>query len=158
MNLPRDSKSRALWKHGALHARPERVRDPLFQHSDFFDPRDLVLIKYEMLRRARVEGQSVAAAARAFGFSRVAFYQARDAFQQEGLPGLLPRRRGPKQASKLTAAVLEFIEQQRAADSHLHAPELARLIRQHLGLAVHPRSIERALARRAKKGRHRASS
>jgi hypothetical protein len=95
MNPPRDSKSRALWKQGALHTRPEHVRDPLFQHSEFFDPRDLVLVKYEMLRRARVEGQSVAAAARAFGFSRVAFYQARDAFQQEGLPGLLPRRRGP---------------------------------------------------------------
>jgi transposase len=158
MNPPRDSKSRALWKHGALHTRPERVCDPLFQHSEFFDPRDLVLVKYEMLRRARVEGQSVATAARAFGFSRVAFYQARAAFQQEGLPGLLPRRRGPKQARKLTTAVLEFIDQQRAADSHLHAPELARLIRQHLGLAVHPRSIERALARRTKKGRHRASS
>jgi transposase-like protein len=150
MNPPRDSKGRALWKHGALHARPERVHDPLFQRSEFFDPRDLVLVKYEMLRRARVEGQSVAAAARAFGFSRVAFYQARAAFQQKGLPGLLPR--------KLTSAVLEFIDQQRAADSHLHAPELARLIRQHLGLAVHPRSIERALARRAKKGRHRESS
>jgi transposase len=158
MNPPRDSKSRALWKHGALHTRPERVRDLLFQHSEFFDPRDLVLVKYEMLRRARVEGHSVAAAARAFGFSRVAFYQARAAFQQEGLPGLLPHRRGPKQARKLTTAVLEFIDQQRAADSHLHAPELARLIRQHLGLAVHPRSIERALARGAKKGRHRASS
>jgi hypothetical protein len=86
MNPPRDSKSRALWKHGALHTRPERVCDPLFQHSEFFDPRDLMLVKYEMLRRARVEGQSVAAAARDFGFSRVAFYQARAAFQQEGRP------------------------------------------------------------------------
>jgi hypothetical protein len=158
MNPPRDSKSRALRKQGALHARPEHVCDPLFQHSDFFDPRDLVLVKYEMLRRVRVEGQSVAAAARAFGFSRVAYYQTRGAFQREGLPGLLPRRRGPKQASKLTAAVLEFIDQQRAADSHLHAPELASLIRQRLRLTVHPRSIERALARRTKKGRRCASS
>jgi transposase len=158
MNPPRDSKGRALWKHGALHTRPEQVRDPLFQHSEFFDPRDLVLVKYEMLRRVRVDGQSAAAAARAFGFSRVAFYQARAAFQKEGLPGLLPRRRGPKQASKLTADVLEFIDRQRAADSQLRAPELARRIRRHLGLTVHPRSIERALARRAKKGRHRASS
>ncbi|HVP12786.1 MAG TPA: helix-turn-helix domain-containing protein [Phycisphaerae bacterium] len=158
MNPPRDSKSRALRKQGALHARPEQVRDPLFQHSEFFDPRDLVLVKYEMLRRVRVDGQSAAATARAFGFSRVAFYQARGAFQQEGLPGLLPRRRGPKQASKLTAPVLEFIDQQRTADSHLHAPELARLIRRHLRLTVHPRTIERALARRTKKGQRRASS
>ncbi len=61
MNPPRDSKGRALGKHGTLHTRPEQVRDPLFQHSEFFDPRDLVLVKYEMLRRVRIEGMGVTA-------------------------------------------------------------------------------------------------
>ena len=153
MDERQDSKRKALREHGVLNARANEVKDPLFQSSEFFDPLDLVLVKYEMLRRVRVEGSSVAAAARAFGFSRVAFYQAMAAFQKEGLPGLLPRRRGPKAANKLTATVLEFIDQQRAADSHLRAPQLAVLLRKHLRLAVHPRSIERALARRAKKGR-----
>jgi len=153
MDERHDSKRKALREHGALNARASTVTDPLFQNSEFFDPQDLVLVKYEMLRRVRVEGLSVAAAAKAFGFSRVAFYQAMAAFQKEGLPGLLPRRRGPKAANKLTDTVLEFIDQQRAADSHLRAPQLAVLLRQHLHLAVHPRSIERALARRAKKGR-----
>jgi transposase len=153
MDERQDSKRTALREHGALNARARAVKDPLFQNSEFFDPRDLVLVKYEMLRRVRVEGLSVAAAAKAFGFSRVAFYQALAAFQKDGLPGLLPRRRGPKAANKLTDTVLEFLDQQRAADSHLRAPQLAVLLRQHLHLAVHPRSIERALARRAKKGR-----
>jgi lysophospholipase L1-like esterase len=63
--------------------------------------------------------------AKAFGFSRVALYQALAAFQKEGLSGLLPRRRGPKAANKLTDAVLEFIDQQRAADGGLRAPALA---------------------------------
>ena len=89
-------------EHGALHPRPHQVHDPLFQRSAFFDPRDLVLVKYEMLRRVRVEGQSVTQVAERFGFSRVAFYQAMAAFQKQGLVGLLPRRRGPKAASKLT--------------------------------------------------------
>ena len=148
-----DSKSRALREHGVLHPKPGRVRDPLFQHGEFFDPRDLVLVKYEMLRRVRIEGQSATQAAKAFGFSRVAFYQAMAAFQKEGLPGLLPRRRGPKEAHKLTEAVLEFIDQQRSADSCLRAPELAGIVQEQLGVSVHPRSIERALARRRKKGR-----
>jgi len=153
MDERHDSKRRALREHGALNARASEVKDALFQDSEFFDPQDLVLVKYEMLRRVRVEGSSVAVAARAFGFSRVAFYQAMAAFQKEGLPGLLPRRRGPKAANKLTEAVLEFIDQQRATDSSLRAPQLAALLRKHLHLSVHPRSIERALARRAKKGR-----
>ena len=154
MDEQQDSKSRALREHGALHPRPDQVHDPLFQDSEFFDPRDLVLVKYEMLRRVRVEGRPVSEAAKAFGFSRVALYQAMAAFRKEGLPGLLSRRRGPKAANKLTDAVLEFIDRQRAADSSLRAPQLAAMIRKHLSLSVHPRSIERALARRAKKGRH----
>ncbi|MEI7837759.1 MAG: helix-turn-helix domain-containing protein [Planctomycetota bacterium] len=152
-----DSKCRALREHGTLHPRPERVHDPLFQNSEFFDPHDLMLVKYEMLRRVRVEGHSATQAAKVFGFSRVAFYQAVAAFQREGLPGLLPRRRGPKRATKLTQTVLEFVDLQRAADTNLRAPELARRVREHLGLSIHPRSIERALARRAKKGRHMES-
>jgi transposase len=105
-----------------------------------------------MLRRVRVEGMSVTDAAESFGVSRVTFYQALEAFQAEGLPGLLPRRRGPKAASKLTDAVLAFIDRQRAADPSLRAPELAEKVQEHLSLSVHPRSIERALARRAKRG------
>ena len=153
MDERQDSKRKALQEQGALNTRVSEVKDPLFQSSEFFDPQDLVLVKYEMLRRVRVEGSSVAAAAKAFGFSRVAFYQAMAAFQKEGLPGLLPRRRGPKAANKLTEAVLEFIDGQRATDSTLRTPQLAVLLRKHLHLTVHPRSIERALARRAKKGR-----
>ena len=154
MDEQQHSKARTLREHGSLHPRPSQVHDPLFQHSEFFDPRDLTLVKYEMLRRVRVEGRPASEAARAFGFSRVALYQAMAAFQKEGLPGLLARRRGPKAANKLTEAVLEFIDQQRAADNSLRAPQLAAMVQQHLGLSVHPRSVERALARRAKKGRH----
>jgi transposase len=154
MDERQDGKGRALREHGALHPRPSHVHDPIFQNSEFFDPRDLVLVKYEMIRRVRVEGRPASEAAKAFGFSRVALYQAMAAFQAEGLPGLLPRRRGPKAANKLTDEVLEFIDQQRAADGGLRAPALARMVQERLGLSVHPRSIERALARRAKKGRH----
>jgi transposase len=154
MDERQDSKSRALREHGALHPRPNQVHDPTFQDSEFFDSRDLVLVKYEMIRRVRVEGRPVSEVANAFGVSRVALYQAMAAFQSEGLPGLLPRRRGPKSANKLTDEVLAFIDQQRAADSSLRAPELAKMVQERLGLSVHPRSIERALARRAKKGRH----
>jgi transposase len=154
MDQPADDKSRALREHAALNPRPKRVIDLLFQHSEFFDPRDLVQVKYEMLRRVRVEHRPASEAAKAFGFSRVAFYQAMAAYQNEGLPGLLPHRRGPKQGHKLTVEVLKFIDQCRATDGNLRPAELAGKIRERLGVSVHPRSIGRALARRAKKGRH----
>jgi transposase len=152
MPVRTDAKREALAETGSINLRPEEVRDPLFQDSEFFDARDLVQVKYEMLRRVRVDGVSVAQAARSFGFSRVAFYQALTAFEQRGLPGLIRKRPGPKRAHKIYGAVLEFIDQRLAEDSSLRAGDLAEMVRKKFQLSVHPRSIERALTRR-KKGR-----
>src|SRR5690349_24735330 len=98
----RDPKSRALQQEGSLHPHPEQVTDELFLTNEFFDARDLVQVKYEMLRRVQSDGQPVNRAAAAFGFSRPSFYQAQATFQQGGLPALIPHKRGPRQAHKLT--------------------------------------------------------
>jgi hypothetical protein len=90
----RDLKSKALQQEGSLHPRPEQVRDELFLSHEFFDPRDLVQVKYEMLRRVQSDGQTVSQSAAHFGFSRPSFYQAQTAFEQGGLPALMARKRG----------------------------------------------------------------
>ena len=129
------------------------MRDAAFtEGSPFFDPEDLVQVKCEMLRRVREEGARVSAASAAFGFSRPSFYAAQAAFQEAGLPGLVPQRPGPRRAHKLSAAVLALLEQALAAEPALSSAALAGLLEERLALRVHPRSIERALARRAKKG------
>ena len=51
-----DAKAEALRRQGELHCRPDDVQDELFRTNEFFDPRDLVQVKYEMLRRARSMG------------------------------------------------------------------------------------------------------
>ena len=38
-----------------LSQAPEKVRDPKFREGNFFDPRDVVQVKYEMLRRVSIE-------------------------------------------------------------------------------------------------------
>src|SRR5215469_7428127 len=83
-----DRKQLALRQQGALNPRPEQVTDQLFLTNEFFDPRDLVQVKYEMLRRVQSDGQPVSRAAAALGFSRPSFYQAQATFQQGGLPAL----------------------------------------------------------------------
>jgi transposase len=148
-----DAKRQALRESRSLNRRPQGVRDPLFQQGSFFDAEDLVQVKYEMLRRVRLEGQSIAKAAGDFGLSRVAYYQVLDAFQREGLPGLVTKRPGPRRAHKLSATVMEFLEEELAQDGSLRAAELAERVRKKFGLVVHPRSIERSLARQRKKGR-----
>ena len=146
-----DPKLEALRQQGVLNPRPGEVTDELFIEDSFFDARDLVQVKYEMLRRVQAEGKSVSAAAAAFGFSRPSFYQAQSAFGQDGLAGLVPHKRGPKQAHKLTEEVLALIRAARSENPSVRPGELAHLIQQRFGTTVHPRSIERALLRHQKK-------
>jgi transposase len=148
-----DRKRQLLKQQGCLHSRSDRVHDALFSQSEFFDPRDLVQVRYEMLRRVRIDGISATEAARQYGFSRVAFYHALAAFSRCGLPGLFPQRRGPKQAHKLTDKIVLLMAQAKSKDPDLPASDLATMVRDQFGLSIHPRSIERALAKVRKRGR-----
>ena len=94
------AKSEALRTRGTLNPHPERISAPLFRASVFFDARDLVQVKYEMLRQVCREGVSVQTAARTHGFSRVAWYQVQARYDAQGLPGLLPQPRGPRRPPK----------------------------------------------------------
>jgi transposase len=150
---PPDPKSQALRQRATLNPNPERVSDPLFSASDFFDARDLVQVKYEMVRRVRVDGQPVSHSAAAFGFSRPTFYEAHAALEEGGLAALVPRKPGPRRSHKLDAEVMEFLGKLLAEDGSLRAVELARRVRERFGRTVHPRSVEWALARGEKKRR-----
>jgi transposase len=147
----KDPKLQALREGGSLNPRPEDVTDPLFASDSFCDPRDLVQVKYEMLRRVETEGHSITRAATAFGFSRPSFYQALSALEQDGLAGLVPHKRGPKQAHKLTNEVMDFIADIRQKQPEVRIAELRRLIQERFGITVHPRSIQRSLLRHQKK-------
>jgi transposase len=146
-------KAAALRRHHALNPKPQAVQDPAFSGDNpFFDPNDLVQVKYEMLRRVREEGQRVSEASMEFGFSRPSYYEAQAAFENEGLPGLLPQRPGPKRAHKLSETVLDALEAALAENPTLNSTALARMAQERFDLMVHPRSVERALQRRRKKG------
>src|SRR3989442_13799362 len=150
---PPDPKIEALRQRASLNPHPERVSDALFvgAGATFFDARDLVQVKYEMVRRVRVDGHPASRTAVAFGVSRPSFYQAQSALQRAGLAALVPQKPGPRPAHKLDENVVKFLLQERTADPSLRAPELARCVRKRFGRRVHPRSVERALARREKK-------
>jgi transposase len=127
-----DPKAEALRESRTLNPRPEEVTDEAFTASDFFDARD---------------GVSVSSAAAAFGLSRQSYYQAAAALGEAGLAGLLPGKPGPRGAHKLTGEVLGHLRALAASDSGLRPAGLAEAVAQRFGIRVHPRSIERALAR-----------
>ncbi len=147
-----ESKEVVLRDQGALNPRPEGIKDEEFRSQDFFDARDLVQVRYEMLRRHRVDRRPATEVAASFGLSRQAFYKTRAAFEDQGISGLLPRRRGPKRAHKCTEEVLDFVEKWRSiTPKDTDAQSMVEIIQQRFGVSINPRSIDRALARRKKK-------
>jgi transposase len=146
---PADPKEKVLRECGALNTHP--VADALFKDNDFFDPRDLVQVKYEMLRKVHKERQPISHVAASFGFSRPSLYQTMSDFEREGIAGLLPRKRGPQGGHKLTHEVLEFIEEMLAMDKPMSIPALLDEVEKRFGVRVHRRSLERARRHREKK-------
>lgn len=142
-----DPKEEALREQRSLNPRAGEVTEAEFAGSEFFDPRDVVQVKYEMVRRVRVEGEPVGATAKAFGFSRPSFYEASATLDEEGLAGLVPERPGPRRAHKLNDEIVAFVQDRLAADTSLRPRDLVDPIAERFGISVHARSIERALAR-----------
>ncbi|MFJ8391031.1 helix-turn-helix domain-containing protein [Streptomyces sp. NPDC094438] len=143
-----DPKVETLRASRTLNPRPQDVVDEVFCASPFCDPRDLVQVKYEMVRRVRVDKIPVSRATRAFGFCRQVYYDAVAALDVGGPAALVPGKPGPKGPRKLTDEVMEYVETLLAATPSLRSAQLATAIADRFALRVHPRSIERALARR----------
>ena len=145
-----DQKTLELKRTGTLNPRPNSISDTLFKENPFFDPKDLLQVRYEMLRRHSMEGVSIVDVATKFGVSRPTVYQAQSAFQQAGLSGLLPKHRGPKEGHKLSAEVIEYMRTLRAAEPGITTVACVQAIQERFGITVHRRSLERALASKKK--------
>lgn len=146
-----DPKEEALRSQGALNPRPESVTDPEFVEDPFFDARDLVQVRYEMVRRVEVEGEPVTEATRAFGCSRPTFYKTKAALDSEGLPGLLPKKRGPRGGHKMKGEILAAVLSAKEEAPSISPEDLAAMVLSRFGVLVHPRTVRRALSRRKKK-------
>lgn len=157
--MPENSLSKAkpqtLRDFGTFNPGHAKVRHALFQNSEFFDPQDLPQLKYETLRSVEKDGYSVAKAAREFGLSRPTIYQSQTHFRAGGFAGLLPAKPGPKEPHKLTSPVLAYLKELLQAEPSLKARQLVVRVRKRFQLKIHPRTIEKALKPKAKRGRQK---
>lgn len=153
-----DPKLEALKALGSLNPEPDAVDDELFQSSEFFDRRDLVQVRYEMLRRVRADRRSITETVERFGVSRPTYYRVDADFEKEGLAGLMPRKRGPKDGHKLSAQVVDSLHAALAEDPGLDTRALVRVLELEHGIKAHPRTVERALERRKKKAHRRPAT
>lgn len=148
----RQHKLESLRQTGTFNSRAALVRAPLAQsHPEFFDPRDKLQVKYEMLRAHFVQGLPVAHVCRTYGYSRQGFYQVSELFFAGGLAALVDSKPGRKGPTKCGPEVMAFVLSERRREPRLSGNELANRVQQKFGISVHRRTVERILAGRAKK-------
>lgn len=138
-----ETKKAFLEKEALLNPKPERVRHPLFETLEFFDPLDLPQVRYEMLRAARAETSSVTEACRLFGFSREYFYKLERAFQRRGYVALLGSPMGRRPLLALNQEIIHFIVQRKLEQPRLGAEALRQEIHRLYQVDCSRRTVER---------------
>jgi transposase len=139
-SLTQEQRRHTLAAAGLLHPRPESVVAQLFvSGGPFFFALDKVQVKYEMLRAHLVDGLPVINAASEHGYSRAAFYLVAEAFDEEGMHGLLDEKRGRRGPLKVTPEINEYVR----SAQHLSGAELSREVAERFGVLLHRRTLER---------------
>jgi hypothetical protein len=57
--MPSAEKITQLQQWGVLNTKPESIKNSLFNQYSFFDPYDLLQVKYEMLRHVYIDGWGI---------------------------------------------------------------------------------------------------
>ena len=126
-----------------LHPTPELVHDERFQEEGgFFDPKDIVQVKYELLRLCHVEGNDVASACARFGFSRTTYYKVYEAFLDGGIPALMGRPKGRPKPIKLNEIVLGYLIAEKAKNPNLAALKMVSDIMNRYAVKLSERMIQ----------------
>ena len=143
MSTENIAKNEELRKNGSFNHRDDTVTAELFKNSYFFDAHDLVQVKYEMLRSVEKDRREVASASASFGFSRVSYYQIKKEFDESGIAGLVPKKRGPKGSRKISPSDIEYARG--LVDTHTKS-QIVALLKNNRGIEISKRTLERQLS------------
>jgi transposase len=137
------AKHEEMRRNGSFNHRAATVTADIFNNSYFFDAHDLVQVKYEMLRAVEKDRREVSSTSTAYGFSRVSYYQIKKEYDESGVAGLIPKKRGPKGSRKLSGSDVDFARS--LVDTHTKSQIVSRL-KEERGIEVSKRTLERQLS------------
>ena len=137
------SKKDEMRKNGSFNRRANEVSEGIFKRYQFFDASDIIQVKYEMLRAVEYGDGDVSSTSKSFGFSRVSYYQIKKEFDENGIAGLMPKKRGPKGSRKVNQDDIEFAKT--LVYTHTKA-QIVALLKEERGVEISKRTLERQLS------------
>jgi len=138
-----EAKQNEMRQNGSFNHRADTVTAQIFKNSYFFDAHDLIQVKYEMLRAVEKEHREISSTAKTYGFSRVSFYQIKKEFDENGIVGLIPKKRGPKGSRKMSESDIEFARS--LVDTHTKS-QILLCLKEERGVEISKRTLERQLS------------
>ena len=123
----------------------DKVTDELFANSELFDPRDLLQVRYEIVR-AVGRGESPEKVAARFGVSGMTARRYAGRMGEGGLSALLPARKGPGGPRALGAAGEEFVDAYVEGHPGASGREVHEALEAALAPGVSQRTVERRIA------------
>ena len=142
------NKTKTLIENGSYNKNADSVNDLKFKSNPYFDPHDLVQVKYEMLRSVKTDGLNVSNASNQFGFSRTAYYKIEKRFNDAGVDGLCTQKTGPKLPSKITSDIEEYVTQLKEDNPGITNDDIVEKIKSEKGVSIHKRSLQRVQAKK----------
>lgn len=142
------SKTDILKSNGTYNINSASVRAENFQHGIFFDPCDLIQVKYEMLRCVERKELSISEATKRYGFSRQTYYSLKAAVEEGGIMALIPQKTGPKNNFKLIEEGQLFIDAYLRKHPEANSHEINAALEESTGIAVHDRTVDRYISKK----------
>lgn len=141
-------KSDVLKQNGTYNPDHESVKAEEFHSGAFFDPEDLVQVKYEMIRSVAKGEKTIKEAAEQYGLSRQSYYIIKKKVDANGLSGLVPEKTGPKGSYKLKDEDKKFIDSYVIEHPNANSNEVNKALHAKTGLTVHNRTVGRYMSKR----------
>ncbi len=142
-----NTKLKRLRASGTLNSRPESVTDSLFANSSFFDPNDLLQVRYEMIR-SHTKDTTLKETADRYGMSIPTCVRLKRDYREGGLQALIPRRRGPRGPRKITPMVVAFAHTYLEQHGDTSIRKLAERVGEHFQISIHFSALYRALSKK----------
>jgi len=136
-------KKDVLMKNGTYNKNHSKVKKEKFQEGGFYDPMDIVQVRYEMIKEAGDGGKAIEQVTGEYGYSRASYYHIKGDFDNGGMIALVPEKTGPRSPSKLTGDLQEYIANYVEGNPRASSSQIAMAIEQDKGVTVNKRTVER---------------
>lgn len=137
------NKKEILLTNGTFNKNHAKVTKANFRNGGFYDPMDIVQVRYEMIRDADVSTGTIEQVSNEYGYSRASYYHIRDNFENGGMAALIPDKTGPREPRKFTDEIQEYVNDYIGRNPSASSSQIADEIESSKGVTVSKRTVER---------------